>query len=59
MEEITMNIEKYRSYLINLISSKKGLTDFEILKASENLDRHLNIYHKELKTQKSYSKRQV
>lgn len=53
MEEITTNIEKHRSYLINLIS-KKGLNDDEIIRASQNLDKHLNIYHRELTTMKRF-----
>jgi hypothetical protein len=46
MEEIAYNIEKYRSYLINLISCKDGLGDDDVILASQNLDKHLNIYNK-------------
>lgn len=45
MEEITIKIEKHRSYLQNLINTKNSLSDFEIVEESQKLDKHLNIYH--------------
>lgn len=42
---ITIKIEKYRTQLANLINKKDALTDKEIVKVSQELDKHIYSYY--------------
>ena len=45
LKTLSIEIDKLRKYLHNLIDKKKDLADEEILAASEALDNSLNQYY--------------
>lgn len=53
IEELIIKIDETRKAMCDLIQQKLNLLDPEVVKASQNLDRILNEYHKLLKSKKN------
>ena len=45
LDLLTMNIEKYRKQLTNLINKNDALTDKKIVEVSQELDKHIFLYY--------------